>query len=407
MKMALDFVSMETAALEAEAENHLLHPYLDLYGDVLEAVMTRVPTIDLISASRISREWCCAVRSSLRRQPRRSPWLLLRHLCHPSSPIFSLHAFDPFSSSWLSLPQNSPSSDKKSQGTMLFLCGSTGDRLHSLSLSSMLVSEDPFGTAWRKEMKAPKVWRKDAVVAEVGRWIVVAGGGCPMVLEEGEEVGAVEVYDKHTGVWESAEPMPEEFDGSTSATWLSVAASDDRLYVMERETGLVGLFDPRTKRWGPTCKPRTDPNVQSWAIAIGHDERLLVVGVSPACESTTKMRFWEVNQETLQGSVSKLDEEMPREMVERLFPSVEGEYATWQSCLVEVCGTQRGGYVYNPSEIRNGAVLYEFAEEKGRIARRWEWVPLPERVGEIGMGRIEFGCSAISFDELASVWKKR
>ncbi|KAF3334687.1 F-box/kelch-repeat protein [Carex littledalei] len=394
---------METAALEAES--HLLQPYLDLYGDVLEAVVTRVPTIDLIPASRVSREWRCAIRSSLCRQPRRSPWLLLRHLRHSSSPIFSLHAFDPFSSSWVSVPQNSPSSDNKSNGTMVFLCGSTGDRLHSLSISSMVVSEDPFGTAWRKATKAPKVWRKDAVVAEVGRWVVVAGGGCPMVLEEGEEVGAVEVYDKHSGAWESAEPIPEGFDGSTSATWLSVAAYDDRLYVMEKKTGLVGLFDPKTKRWGPTCQPRPDPTVQSWAVVIGHDDRLLVVGVGPACQSTTKVRFWEVNRETLQGADNQLEEEMPREMVERLFPSEEGYDDTWKSYSVEVCGTERGGYVYNPLEMRNGVVFYEFAEEKGKIVGRWEWVPLPERVRECWMGRIEFGCSAVSLDELASFWK--
>lgn len=287
-----------------------------------------------------------------------------------------------------------------------FLCGSTGDRLHTLSVSKIAISEDPFGTEWRKEAKAPKVWRQDAVVAEVGRWVVVAGGGCPMVLDDGEEVGAVEVYDKHTGAWESAETMPAAFDGSTSATWLSVAASDERLYVMEKKTGLIGSFDPKSKRWGPTCQSRPDPTVQSWAIAIGRDEKVLVAGVGPACQSGTKVRFWEVNPETMMRAAdSKSEEEMPREMAERLFPIEDEEDAMWQSFSVEVCGTERGGYVYNPSEMRNGAVLYEFAEERGKIVRRWEWVPLPERVGENGMGKIEFGCSAVGLDELAAFWK--
>lgn len=230
----------------------------------------------------------------------------------------------------------------------------------------------------------------------------MAGGGCPMLRDEGEELGAVEVYDKHAGLWESAEPIPEGFDGSTYATWLSVAASDERLYLIEKVTGLIGMFDPKSKRWGPTCQPISDPTMQSWAVAIGHDKRLLVVGVGPDCQSTMMVRLWEVNPETLQGLDSKLEEEMPREMVERLFPSEEGDDDTWKSCSVEVCGTERGGYVYNPSEMRNGAVLYEFSEEmeKGSIVKRWEWVPLPERVRECGIGRMEFGCSAIGLDEL-------
>ncbi|KAJ3704485.1 hypothetical protein LUZ61_008190 [Rhynchospora tenuis] len=374
-----------------DCQHESLPYHLDLYGDVLEAVVSRVPTADLIPASRVSREWRRAVRSSLLRHPRRSPWLLLRCLRRPTS----LHAFDPFSTSWLSLHTTT---QPDAHATTTFLSASTGDRLHTLSASTIALSEDPFATHWRKEAKAPKVWRKDAVVAQVGRWVVVAGGGCPMVLDEGEEVGAVEVYDNQAGTWESAEPIPVQFDGSAYATWLSAAASDERLYVMEKKTGLVGWFDPRSKRWGPTCQLRLDPAVSAWAIAMGRDERLVAVG-----QSGTKVRFWELDRETLQPDTKM--EEMPTEMVQRLFPLEEGDDDIWRCCSVEVCGTDRGGYVYNPSEMRNGAVLYEFAEEEGRMVRRWEWVPLPESVGDSCVGRMEFGCSAVGFDDLASFWR--
>ncbi|KAJ1688485.1 hypothetical protein LUZ63_019875 [Rhynchospora breviuscula] len=435
MAMALDFLPFPNMNTEnTESSLHLSHNYnhyhnhnhkpvvlLDLYGDVLEAVVTRVPTVDLIPASRVSREWRRAVRSSLLRHPRRSPWLLLRCLRRPSSPgLHSLHAFDPFSRSWLSLPQpqysTSPHKKPVDHDITAFLSASTGDRLHTLSASTMAVSQDPFGTEWRKDSKAPKIWRKDAVVAEVGRWLVVAGGGCPMVLEEGEVVGAVEVYDKQAGAWESAEPIPVQFDGSAYATWLSAAASDERLYVMEKKTGLVGCFDPQSKTWGPTCQLRLDPAVSAWAIAVGRDERLLAVGMGPVGQSGsgTKVRFWELDRETLQpvaGTKTRMEEEMPTEMVQRLFPLEEGDVDAWWCCSVEVCGTDRGGYVYNPSEMRNGAVLYEFTEteEEGRMqlpmVGRWEWVPLPERVGDSGMGRMEFGCSAVGLDDLASFWR--
>ncbi|KAJ3686026.1 hypothetical protein LUZ61_015190 [Rhynchospora tenuis] len=272
--------------LHLDYQHESLPYHLDLYGDVLEVVVTRVPTVDLILASRVSRKWRRAVRSSLLRHPRRSPWLLLRCLRRLTSPApYSLHAFDPFSTSWLSFPQystcTSHTKPKPTDGGAMttFLCASTGDRLYTLSTSTMEVSKDPFGTQWRREAKAPKVWRRDVVVVEVGWWVVVAGDGCPMVLEEREEVGAVEVYDKQAGTWESAEPIPVQFDGSTYATWLSAAVSDERLYVMEKKTGLVGWFDPQSKRWGPTCQLRLNPAVSTWAIAIWWDVRLVAVGV--------------------------------------------------------------------------------------------------------------------------------
>ncbi|KAJ4749291.1 F-box/kelch-repeat protein [Rhynchospora pubera] len=428
MAMALDLLANRNT--ETERSLHLSHSHshshnhrdrdrdrdrviLDLYGDVLEAVVSRVPSADLIPASRVSREWRRAVRSSLLRLPRRSPWLLLRFLPRPSSPaLYSLHAFDPFSSSWLSLPLPHTSTCTTDAVTVTsFLSSSSGDRLHTLSASALSVSQDPFATHWRNEAKAPKMWRKDAVVAEVDRWVVVAGGGCPMVLEEGEVVGAVEVYDKQAGAWASAEPIPPQFDGSAYATWLSAAASDQRLYVMEKKTALVAWFDPQSKAWGPTCQLRLDTAVSAWAIAIGRDERLVAVGVGPVGQSGTKVRFWELNRDTLQPVVAdtktktktKMEEEMPTEMVQRLFPFDEGDDDTWRCCSVEVCGTDRGGYVYNPSEMRNGAVLYEFREsEGGSIVGRWEWVPLPERVADCGVGRMEFGCSAVALDDLAS-----
>lgn len=374
------------------------HHHHHLYGDVLEAVVARVPTLDLLPASRVSPDWRSAVLASLRRHPRLTPWLLLRHLRHP---LFSLHAFDPFSRSWLRLSLPPPSSPHLAPH---FLCASRGDRLHTLSLAHIAVSADPFAATWRPQAKAPKIWRQDAVVAEVGRWLVVAGGACPLVLDEGEQVGAVEVYDSQTGTWESAEPMPAQFDGSASATWLSVAASDERLYVMEKKTGLAAWFDPSSKRWGPARQVRPDAAVSAWAIAIGRRQTLAVVGAGPAAQAGMSVRLWEVDPDTMRA-VRAEAEEMPAEAVGRLFPSEEEE-AAWRSCSVEVCGTEHGGYVYNPGEMRKGAVLYEFGKEEREVGR-WEWVPLPERVGEDTVGGIQFGCSAVGLDEVAFYCRKR
>ncbi|KAF3326650.1 hypothetical protein FCM35_KLT08280 [Carex littledalei] len=375
----------------------------DLCSDALEAVVSKIPTIDLIPASQVSREWYLAVHSSLRRYPRHLPWLLLCHYLPRNSLDFSIHAFDPSSRSWLSIPYQPSSNKPANQVTTRFLSGSGGDRLHTLSMSKMVISEDPFGARWGLDNEAPKVWRQDSVLAEVGRWVVVAGGGCLVPLYDGEEVRSVEVYDKTTATWQLTEPMPVQFDGSTYATWLSVAASDEKLYVMERKTGLVTWFDPDCKKWGPTCQLTSCHDVSEWAVTVGAGKRLLVVGVGTTIQSKLNVRIWEVDGENLQVVDNKC-EEMPTEMVKRLFLSNVGDDDTWHGCSVEVCGTEWGGYVYNASEMRNGAVFYELEDdEKGKIVMRWEWVPVPESVGDSLMGRIEFGCSKVGLGDLSNL----
>ncbi|KAJ3670661.1 hypothetical protein LUZ60_008087 [Juncus effusus] len=377
--------------------------YLGLYGDVLEAVVTQVPSIDLIQASRVSHEWRRAIRSSLHRNPRRLPWLILRHLPRRNSSSFSVHAFDPNSRTWLSLPKHQ-ASDKRSEGaTKSFLCGSNGDRLYGLSISKMVISDDPFGVTWRMETKGPKVWRQDPVIADLGKWVIVAGGGCPMALVDEDEVGAVEIYDKQSKVWQSAESMPVQFDGSTSAMWLSTSVSQKSLYVIEKKSGYISRFDPERKKWACTRQLIPDRTISSWCITIGRNNRLVLVGVGKEGERNKKVKLWEVEEDDLCVINNKF-EEMPREMVERLFPCEEEDDETWHSCSVKVCGTEQGGYVYNPSEIRHGAVFYEISkDEGGRIVKRWEWVPLSERFGDNMVGSIAFGCSPVGFGELAGL----
>ncbi|KAJ3702391.1 hypothetical protein LUZ61_006096 [Rhynchospora tenuis] len=384
-------------------ENFHQSALFDLSGDVLEAVITKVPTVDLIPASRVSREWYLAVHSSLRHHPRRLPWLLLCHYLPPNNLCFAIHAFDPLYRTWLSIPRRPFSCAPLNHVPARLLSGSNGDRLHALSMSNMAISEDPFGARWRMNAEPPKVWRQDAVLAEVGQWVVIAGGGCFIPLYDDEEVRSVEVYDRSTGTWKLAETMPVQFDGSTSATWLSVAASDERLFVMERKTGLVSWFNPKYRNWGPTCQLKSCHDVSSWAIAVGCPKTLLVVGVEAMHNSKLSVRIWEVDVENLQVVDNKC-EEMPMEMAKQLFLDNVGDDDEWRGCMVEVCGTERGGYVYNPSEMRNGAVFYELEDvEDGKVVRRWEWVPLPESIGDNLMGRIEVGCSKVDLSDLSSL----
>ncbi|KAF3338231.1 hypothetical protein FCM35_KLT17068 [Carex littledalei] len=371
-------------------------------ADVLEVVLTTLPTIDLLSASCVSHDWLHAVRSSLHTRPRLFPWLILRCLPHPNASTHSIHALDPYSRTWLSVPCSNNSIGKQSLLTPYFLHGSTQDLLYTLTIFQLVISKDPFGSSIKMEMKGPNVWRQDPVVAEVGKWVVVVGGGFITDLGEGEEEGAVEIYNKQTGTWELAEPMPTIFEGSTCATWLSVAVSDNQLYVIEKKTGWVSQFDPESKTWEQTRRLRPDSSVLKWSIGIAGKGRLLLVGAGRQGE-VMKVRIWEVDGDTLQV-ISNNPEEMPTEMVDRLFPNFVCLHEDRQAVFsVEVRGTERGGYMFDPANMKNGVVMYQLSmEEEGRRVWRWEWVPSPATLGCEKMERISVGCSPVTLHEVAS-----
>lgn len=277
------------------------------------------------------------------------------------------------------------------------------------------ISRDPLGRRWEQDISPPRKFRLDAVVAEVGRWVVVVGGESSMDREY-EEEGSVEVYDKQTGRWESAGLMPSVFEGSTCATWLSVAATGKRLYMVERRSGWVSWFDPESMRWGPARRMRGDAGVSAWAMMAGGQEKLIVVGAGRAGSGGgTRVRAWEVEGEALvdaraysQGVTltSAQEEEVPREMAERLFPRKDRERID-----IDVCGGQDGGYVCNPREMRNGVLLFQRSSASASASakaatrfERWEWVPLPESVGHNPMARILSGSSPLAFEDVASAF---
>ncbi|KAJ3704484.1 hypothetical protein LUZ61_008189 [Rhynchospora tenuis] len=378
----------------------------ELRGDVLEKVVMHVPMADLPSVSFVSREWHRAVHSSLLYRPSQLPWLIMRDQRSPKSSSLYIHALDPYSRSWISFSL----SNKPFEMVMpCILRRSGGDRFYALLFRKMAISRDPFGAKW-EEAKALRTWKADPVVAEVGPYVVVAGGGSLMELDYGQE-GSVELYDRRTSMWEPAGLIPVMFEGSTCATWLSVVASHKRLYIMERKTGWISWFDPEIKRWGPVRQLRPDPALSAWAITVGNEEKLLLFGVGREGEGEhggkMKVRTWQVKGDNLLVVDNKA-EEMPKEMVDRLFPCDKGDDATWQDCSLEVCGTEHGGYVCNPVEMRNGVVGFELSSQgkknsKRIIVERWEWVPSPERVGHNPMGRILCGSSPVGFHDICGL----
>ncbi|XP_051225607.1 F-box/kelch-repeat protein At1g23390-like [Lolium perenne] len=370
---------------------------LYLYGDVLESVVDRVPAADLAATAGVSREWLRAVRSALRRRPRRLPWLVV-HL-HGRSRRRTA-AYDPHSGAWLTVhaPRHATPSHVR------LVRGARGDRVCALSLSGLDVAGDPLGTSACVAMRAPRVWRVDPVLAAVGDRVVALGGACQLALAEGEDAAAVEVHEG--GSWTTCDPMPAALRESAAATWLSAAATEQRVYLVDRTTGWASWFDPAKRRWGPTRRLEPNSGVSSWGVAPGRAgaERLVLFGAKregEGAENRVVIQAWEVDGDDL--DLSTHDDTMPSEMSGRLFPRDEDEEDEEELApSIGVCGNATGGYVYNAAELGNGAVLYELRSgEKGSAVERWEWVPCAPAVRAEPMGRAILACSPVGLDELA------
>ncbi|KAM0921408.1 hypothetical protein ACQ4PT_006883 [Festuca glaucescens] len=344
---------------DAEAELLALVASLRLYGDTPESVVERVPAADLAAAACVSREWLRAVRSALRRRPRRPllPWLVV-HLhgrCRRRT-----SAYDPHSGAWLTVEAPRQPATSSPPQHVRVVRGARGDRACALSPSGLDVAGDPLGTSAPVVLRAPGVWHADPVLAAVGDRVVALGGASQLLA--GPEDATVEVHEG--GSWTACGPMPAELRESAAATWLSVATTEQRVYVVDRTTGWASWFDPSKRRWGSTRRLRPDARVSTWGIAPGRagagPERLVLFGAK-RCHgegaNTTKSRVivqtWEVDGDALDLSPG---DAMPTEMSARLFP-IRGRRRGGGSC-VDRCVRQRrrvGEYIVQVRLDRTGA----------------------------------------------------
>uniref|UniRef100_A0A0E0JZM8 WW domain-containing protein n=1 Tax=Oryza punctata TaxID=4537 RepID=A0A0E0JZM8_ORYPU len=354
-----------------------------LHGDLLECVLLRVPHGELTaSPALVSREWRRAAREAHQRHRRRR-----RHLpclvAHVQGVSRSTHVYDPRVPAW--------ASDGWSVAGALPVrrCACAGgDRVYALSLASMAVSEDAVGAAWR-ELPPPRVWRVDPVMAVVGPYVVVLGGGCGATAA----AGVVEVLDEGAG-WTTCPPMPAPL----ASRWVSSAASERRVYVVERRTGWASWFDPATRQWGPARQLQlpegnNTASIESWAAcgvtaSGGASEQLLVLAGGGGRGGNVSL--WGVDGDTLLLD-AEANTSMPPEMSERLSLGAAGA-----GSIAAAAAGAASGYVYNASEPSKGAVRYELVDagvggghdsdskngrhEKtwGKRSRwEWEWLPCP------------------------------
>ncbi|KAK9117194.1 hypothetical protein Sjap_016141 [Stephania japonica] len=361
-----------------------------LHGDLLETVLSHVPLINLLSASHVSSSWRRAA-FSLSGSPAK-PWLVL-HNRRGGNPT---RAYDPSSHEWIQLARAPPPPPLARAYARPTLRAAHSTLLHTLTPSALSFTNNPITDTWQT-IPSPHVWRRDPVVARVGSsHVVVAGGTCDF---EHDRL-AVEVYDLTAGRWDACESMPSAMVGSASATWLSVAVSNNdddvskMLYVMEKRSGLFCSLDLGAMRWEVIGEVRPEPSILYYVIGFC-GARLVMMGIMGNGESNDikGVGVWEVPLDDHSGgSTCQCIEigRMPDEMV--------GRVRNWSQSMGMVMG--RGlGYVYEEGSARE--VLWFEIGEEGRVVE-WGSVEGCDMVldAETLMDGVVFTCVTVTLDDL-------
>ncbi|XP_047321074.1 F-box/kelch-repeat protein At1g23390-like [Impatiens glandulifera] len=325
-----------------------------IHGDILESILSRVPLIDLVQASRVSSSWNCAVAASLCHQNSPKPWLTLNPKFPPRTNSIISHSYDPRSNIWnrIETPHTiaTHSSALRSDGSNL---------LYSISPSGLTFSSDPLHLTWHQST-GPKVWRVDPIVSLVGTRLVVAGGGC----EFEDDPLSVEVYDVPTRSWSDAGSIPIGLKESGSSTWLSTATDGRRLFVTEKESGLMHVFDPETKIWSPPYYLPRDPTVFSSIITFTGD-KLFLIGLIGERGNMEKLKIWSLNLESLE--IEEEIGEMPKEMMEEI------RRDGFQAYSLSVSSAENWVFIYNSSQIK-GVYICEVVSSGGGGGKGCRWM---------------------------------
>lgn len=353
----------------------------DIHGDILETVFSQVPLVDLVSASQVSKSWSRAVSSSLRHQNKPRPWLILHAQATRSPYTTTTHAYDPRSDVWIAVPR--PPVDYVSP-----LKSSHSNFLYMLSPSRFSLSFDPFNFDWH-HAQAPRVWRRDPIVALMGNNVVIAGGGCDFE----DDPLAVEIYDLRTREWRACNSMPLSFRDSASTQWLSIAATAEELIVVDKESGSTYWFDLRSESWtGPF---RLDAGQPVAIHNVGFtNSGLILVGLCKIDENVEQIKIWKIDREELR---CKEIGEMPAEYVEKLRSGSFGD------CSVDIRVAGNTVYVYSSHEWNAEELVACEVEVGGRGGLKW-WSVRNVAARESAIAeRMVFTCAEVGIGELERV----
>ncbi|XP_010477634.1 PREDICTED: F-box/kelch-repeat protein At1g23390-like [Camelina sativa] len=364
-------------------------------GDVLESILSYLPLLDLDSASQVSKSWNRAVFFSLRRF-KTLPWLFLytQKTSQPYTLSTTAMAYDPKSDSWIELKSTSSSPPVEHVSVAR---SSHSTLLYALSPAGLSFSTDAFHLTWR-HVAPPRVWRIDPIVAVVGRSLIVAGGVCDFE----EDKFAVELFDDDA--WEICESMPDSLYGSASATWLSVAASSEKMYVTEKSSGAAFSFDPETKSWTKLLD-LCPGGFRLYSRSIGYSsESLIMAGITGDEDNPTGIELWGVivSDESPMDSRFESIGSMPEACLDKL----RGADSDWP--LTSIAFNAVGDMVYIHDAAENGGEIV--AAEIGEGGKLCKWRTLPNANAiwnntSHAAERVIVACSNVGFSDLKFAFK--
>lgn len=362
-------------------------------GDILESILSYLPLLDLDSACQVSKSWNRAVFFSLRRL-KTMPWLFVYN--QKSSPPYTMAktalAYDPKSDAWIELksasssPVQHVSVARSSHSTLLY----------ALSSARFSFSGDAFHLTWR-HVAAPRVWRIDPIVAVVGSSLIIAGGVC----EFEDDRFAVELLNIESGdgAWERSEPIPDFLYESASSTWLSVAASSEKMYVTEKRSGLACSFDPETKSWTKLldlCPGDGRFRLYSRSIGFAGD-RLIMAGITGDEDNPTGIELWEVI--VSDDSPMNLRFESIGSMPKACLDKLRGIDSDWP--LTSIAFNAVGDMVYIHDAAENSGEIVAAEIEEGKLCK-WRTLPNADAIRNKSHAaeRVIVACSNVGFSDL-------
>ncbi|KAI3923196.1 hypothetical protein MKX01_004293 [Papaver californicum] len=290
-------------------------------------------------------------------------------------------AYDPGSNVWIEF--TGPSTSTTYTSSLRSSCSNT---LYMLTPSKISFSTDSFHETWH-EVVAPRIWRTDPAVAIVGSYFVVSGGS----YDFEEDPLAVELYDMASPApsWSVCQPLPVVLRNSASASWLSVDVLDQKIYLLDKQSGELCLFDTNTKIWSlqacGTLALRPDSSI--YFSVFGFAGEHLIMGDS---ENAKSLGIWEVNRN---GFNCEEIAKMPPEMFKRL-KNVNPVLSS-----IDISLAENFIYIYNSS---NPTDIYFLDLNAGVF--EWGCVGSSFLNDRVLMDMFTFTCSEVGLGDLRKVF---
>ncbi|KAG6396494.1 hypothetical protein SASPL_142645 [Salvia splendens] len=89
--------------------------------------------------------------------------------------------------------------------------------------------------------------------------------------------------------------MPRSLKDSASSLLLSAAATEEKLFLVEKQTGLTHWFDPEVNSWSDGIALNPSQPIQSCHVSYSSSAGLILVGICPIEDGET-IKMWRIGE---------------------------------------------------------------------------------------------------------------